>query len=173
MEPYEQGALDGLCGIYSIINATRKVNKINEDKSSSLFNEIVNYYDNKWGFNKVILEGISLHDISQVLNDIIKSKCQIEAKAPFWHHPNTSLDIFWDEMIKFMMKNNTAILLGIGGVYDHWTVVESISEKQIKLFDSCRIKLFNRNRCTTQKPTSKRMHQIIPTHTYFLSKNST
>lgn len=171
MEPYEQGALDSLCGIYSIINATRKIIKINQEQASQLFKDVINYLDEKWGINRVIIEGISLHDISQVLNEIILLKYPIEAKAPFWHYPDTPLDIFWKEMNKFYYEPNCVILLGIGGVYEHWTVVKSISEKQIRLFDSCRIKQFNRNKCTTKKTTSKRIHKLFPTHTYFLRSN--
>jgi hypothetical protein len=168
MEPYEQGALDSLCGVYSIINATRKIVKINEQLSTQLFKELIDFLEEKCGINRIIIDGIGLHDISQVLNYIIKPKYQIEAKAPFWHYPDTTLETFWKEMNNFL-KPNTAILLWIGGkIYDHWSVVESISEKQIRLFDSCRIKQFNRNRCTTKQTSSKRMHQLFPTHTYFL-----
>jgi hypothetical protein len=172
MEPYEQGALDGLCGIYSIINATRKVVKINSAQSQELFNNIMEFLDEKWGLKRVMIDGISLHDISQVLNTIIKPQYPIESYAPFWHFTDTSLDVFWNEMMIFTKANN-AILIGIGGmVYDHWTVVESISNDQIKLFDSYKLKRFDRRRCTTQEATSKRKHQLYPTKTYFLRSAS-
>ena len=170
MEPYEQGALDSLCGVYSIINATRRVIKINGDQASELFGEIIGFLDKKWGLKRVMLEGISLHDISQILNDIINSKYPIESKAPFWHLPDTTLDTFWKDMMNYYVEANTSILIGVGGVYDHWTVVESISNNQIRLFDSYKIKRLDRRKCTTQKSTSKRMHQLYPTHTYFLRR---
>jgi hypothetical protein len=38
MEPYKQGDLDGLCGIYSIINAVRLVHKgLTDDDCDELF----------------------------------------------------------------------------------------------------------------------------------------
>ena len=71
-------------------------------------------------------------------------------------------------MQTFLEVPNRAILLCLGGVYDHWTVVQSISNKQIKFFDSDGLKHLNRSACTTQEPDKKRRHAIYPTHTYFL-----
>lgn len=172
MEPYEQGGLDSLCGVYSIINATRKVIQINRDQASGLFEDIMGFLDEKRRLRRVMIEGISLHDISKILNNIIKAKYSIESKAPFWHFPDTALDLFWNEMMNHCGEENTSILIGIGGVYEHWTVVESVSYDQIRLFDSDKIRRFNRNRCTTQKTTQKRMHRLYPTHTYFLRRKT-
>jgi hypothetical protein len=170
MEPYEQGGLDSLCGVYSIINAARKVVKINKNQALELFNKIIDFLDDEGRFKRVMLEGISLHDISQIINEIIKPKYPIESKAPFWHFPNISLKYFWDEMMDFCTEPNTAILIGVGGIHDHWTVVESIAENRIHLFDSNKIKRFERNRCSTQRTDKKRLHKLYPTHTYFLRR---
>jgi len=45
MKPYRQGALDGLCGVYSIINAVRIVNGIDDEDSEDLFQAIISYLD--------------------------------------------------------------------------------------------------------------------------------
>ena len=52
---------------------------------------------------------------------------------PYKRENKTTLGEFWTGMQNFLEKPNRAILLGLGGVHDHWTVVESISEKQIKI----------------------------------------
>jgi hypothetical protein len=41
MKPYEQGALDGLCAVYSIVNAARIISGIDEEGSRELFKEIM------------------------------------------------------------------------------------------------------------------------------------
>ena len=46
MLPYEQGGLDSLCGLYSIVNAERVINGSTYEESVALFNDIVAYLDN-------------------------------------------------------------------------------------------------------------------------------
>ncbi len=109
---------------------------------------------------------------AELINDIIKIKYPIDSKSPFWRCPDTPLKVFWDKMMEFYPEQNTAILIGLDGVHDHWTVVESITNDRINLYDSDRLKYFNKTRCTTQKPKYNRPHKIIPTHTFFLTKGS-
>ena len=53
MEPFYQGALDSLCGVYSIVNAVRKVTKTID--SQEQFAEIINYLDSKRDLCKIII----------------------------------------------------------------------------------------------------------------------
>ena len=41
MRPYLQGALDGLCAIYGIVNAARIISDIGEEESKNLFKQIL------------------------------------------------------------------------------------------------------------------------------------
>ena len=47
MLPFEQGGLDSLCGLYSIVNAERVVNNTSNDDSLVLFNDIIAYLNKK------------------------------------------------------------------------------------------------------------------------------
>jgi len=62
-----------------------------------------------------------------------------------------------------------AIILGLEGYHDHWTVIESITDKSILLYDSALIKRLARSRCTTVYTTNVRKHLLLPAQTYFLS----
>jgi len=62
-----------------------------------------------------------------------------------------------------------AIILGLNGFHDHWTVIKRISSKSIFLYDSDRIPRLARSQCTTAK--RRRKHLLLPAQTYFLSKN--
>ena len=90
---------------------------------------------------------------------------------PFKNLPNTPLDEFWTEMARFLSAGGErAILIGLGGpMWDHWSVVHTITPRQIRFFDSHKLRQLNRNRCTTTRSTSRRPHVLCPTHTYFLS----
>lgn len=167
MKPYYQGALDGLCAVYSIVNATRIVNGIGEEGSKDLFQEIIFYLDRRIGLPGVLTSGIGLNTIGGILTDVVGDKIK-NRSMPFKHHPNTPLDEFWYFMKAFLEEGEKrAILIGLGGVWDHWSIVDSITDRQIRFFDSHKLRRLNRSRCTTIRATSRRPHMLQPTHTYF------
>jgi hypothetical protein len=171
MKPYEQGALDGLCAVYSIVNATRIISGISEDEAKELFKEIILYLEKTCDLSKILFSGIGLKTIGGILSDVVGDRIRSRS-MPFKQYPETPLDSFWAEMMGFLNggRGRKAILVGVGGpMWDHWSIVESITERQIRFFDSYKLKRLNRNRCATMRSTSSRPHILQPTHTYFLS----
>lgn len=171
MKPYEQGALDGLCAVYGIVNAARIIAGIDEVQSKELFKRIVLYLENKKGLPEILISGIGLKTIGGILNDVVRGYIR-HRSMPFKKYPDTPLDTFWNSMMEFLRngeRRRRAVLIGLGGVYDHWSIVDSITDKQIRLFDSFKLKRLNRNRCATMRCSSSRPHLLFPTHTYFLS----
>lgn len=171
MKPYFQGALDGLCAIYSIVNAARIVAGINEEEARELFSRIIVYLEQNSELSAVLTEGIGLKKIGGILRDVVGDKIPGRA-MPFKHHPETPLDEFWQAMTRFLKEEEKrAILICLGGPHwDHWTIVRSISSRQIRFFDSYKLRRMDRNRCTTTTATILRPHVLCPTHTYFLSE---
>jgi len=170
MKPYEQGALDGLCAVYSIVNAARIISSLSDDDSRELFKEIISYLEKSHDLAQILTSGIGLNTIGAILNEVTATHIK-HRSMPFKHYPETPLDEFWTEMMKFINgSNGRVILIGLGGrLWDHWSLVETITEKQIRFFDSLKLKRLNRSRCATIRPTSSRPHLLCPTHTYFLS----
>ena len=168
--PYLQGALDGLCAIYSIVNAARIISDIGEEESKNLFKQILDYLENSSDLGRVLTEGIGLNTVGSILRDVANGRIP-ERNMPFKHRPDTSLDEFWSEMMAFLDGGSKrAILIGVGGrMWDHWSIVHAISDRQVYFFDSHKLKSLNRSRCTTVRPTALRPHLLCPTHTYFLS----
>ncbi|MFH1351790.1 MAG: hypothetical protein ABII26_12780 [Pseudomonadota bacterium] len=170
MKPYLQGALDGLCAVYSIVNATRIINGIGEEGSKDLFHRIILYLDEKRGLSQTLISGIGLTTIGGIFSEVVGDKIK-NRSMPFKHYPDTPLDEFWQAIMDFIQEEKKrAILIGLGGpMWDHWSIVESITEKQIRFFDSHKLRRLNRSRCSTIRSTSSRPHLLCPTHTYFLS----
>jgi len=170
MKPYIQGALDGLCAIYSIVNAARIISDINEEESRKLFSLILAYLEKTKDLTRVLTEGVDLNTIGSILREVVNHRIPYRS-MPFKHRPETSLDEFWSEMLSFLDGGSKrVILIGVGGpAWDHWSIVHAISERQIHFFDSYRLKCLKRSRCTTTRSTSARPHILCPTHTYFLS----
>lgn len=170
MKPYLQGALDGLCAVYSIVNATRIIADIDEEEAKELFKKILIYLEKSDDLSRILTEGIGLNTIGGILRDVVNARIRNRWML-FKHSPETSLDEFWYKMMHFLDGElKRAILICISGpMWDHWSIVHSISEKQIYFFDSHKLKRLNRSRCTTTRSTVSRPHVLCPTHTYFLS----
>ena len=170
MRPYLQGALDGLCAIYSIVNAARIISDIGEEESKNLFKQILHYLENSADLGRVLTEGIGLNTVGSILRDVANGRIH-DRNMPFKHHPDTSLDEFWSELMSFLDGGSKrAILIGVGGpMWDHWSIVHEINDRQAYFFDSHKLKSLKRSRCTTVRPTAARPHLLCPTHTYFLS----
>ncbi len=115
--------------------------------------------------------GIRLKDIKAILTDVIGDRIPT-IEIPFRGVKNPSLEDFWLKMLSSLYdtKRRRAIILGMSGVYDHWTVVRKITENQIKLFDSSRLGPLNRSECTTAYMAGKRCHVLWPAQTYFLGR---
>ncbi|MEW6672345.1 MAG: hypothetical protein AB1427_11630 [Thermodesulfobacteriota bacterium] len=170
MKPFIQGALDGLCAVYSIVNATRIITDIDEDEAKELFRNILVYLEKTNDLSRILTEGIGLNTIGGILRDVVNHRIH-NRWMPFKHSPETSLDDFWYKMMHFLeAESKRAVLICISGpMWDHWSIVHSISERQIYFFDSHKLKRLNRSRCTTTRSTVSRPHVLCPTHTYFLS----
>jgi len=170
MKPYEQGALDGLCAVYSIVNAGRIISGLSDEQSRELFKQIITFLEQSHDLGKVLVSGLDLNTIGAILNDVTGDLIR-HRSMPFKHYPDTPLEEFWSEMMRFINgEGRRTILIGLGGhQWDHWSIVDSITEKQIRFFDSLKLKRLNRSRCATTRATSLRPHLIHPTHTYFLA----
>jgi len=170
MRPYLQGALDGLCAIYSIVNAARIISDIGEEESKNLFKQILAYLESSADLGRVLTGGIGLNTVGGILRDVTNGRIH-DRNMPFKHRPDTTLDEFWSEMMSFLDGGSKrAVLIGVGGrMWDHWSIVHAISDRQVYFFDSHKLKSLKRSRCTTVRPTAARPHLLCPTHTYFLS----
>ena len=171
MRPYTQGALDGLCAIYSIVNASRIISDMGDEESKALFKNILAYLEeSEEDIRKVLTEGIGLTTLGGILRNVTTEEIKNRA-MPFKHHPEASLTEFWNEMMSFLNSGEKkAILIGLGGhLWDHWSIVHAITDRQIYFFDSYKLKTLPRSRCSTIHATAARPHLLCPTHTYFLS----
>jgi len=168
--PFQQGGLDSLCGLYSIVNAERIINRSSDDETQQLFDDLVHFLARRGLLSKFLIGGI-LHNQMLVILDKVVGKQRISrVQVPWRGVPNPALTTFWQSMQYFL--NGTpgrAIILGLQGYHDHWTVIESLTNRSILLYDSSKIKRLPRPYCTTVYTTNKRKHLLFPAQTYFLS----
>jgi len=170
MPPFQQGGLDSLCGLYSIINAERIINHSSNEETQQLFDDLIHYLSRRGLLTKLLIGGIVHAEMLVILNKVVGKKRILNVQIPWRGILNPDLTAFWKSMQNFMDGSSVrAIILGLQGYHDHWTVIESITNRSIKLYDSASIQRLPRSSCTTVYATGKRKHVLLPAQTYFLS----
>jgi hypothetical protein len=168
--PFQQGGLDSLCGLYSIINAERFINHSTDDEAQQLFDDLVHFLGRRKLLSKLLLGGIIHTEMLLILDKVVGKQRISNVQIPWRGVQNPDLTKFWKSIQNFLDgTSNRAIILGMQGYHDHWTVIESITNRSIKLYDSALIKRLPRSSCTTVYATWKRKHLLLPAQTYFLS----
>lgn len=169
LPPFQQGGLDSLCGLYSIVNAERFINRSSNEEAQDLFDTMIHYLSRKRLLPKLLMDGIIHTHMLDIMDDVLARKV-VNKEVPWRGMPTPDLDGFWKSMQGFLDgKPGRAIILGLKGFHDHWTVIETITSRSILLYDSARIKRLPRTTCTTFYVTERRKHLLLPAQTYFLS----
>ncbi len=170
LPPFQQGGLDSLCGLYSVINAERFINRSSDEEAQQLFNDLIYYLSRRRLLSKILIGGIIHTEMLVILKKVIGKKRIQNVEIPWRGFSNPDLTVFWRSMQNFLDGTpGRSIILGLQGYHEHWTVIESITNRSIWLYDSALIKRLARYSCTTSYVTEKRKHMLLPAQTYFLS----
>ena len=161
-----------MCGLYSIINAERIINRSSDGETQQLFNDLIYYLSRRKLLSKFLIDGIIHTEMLLILDKVVGRQRISNVQIPWRGVHNPDLTKFWKSMQNFLDgTSGRAIILGLQGYHDHWTVIEKITSRSIFLYDSALIKRLPRIRCTTVYATWKRKHVLLPAQTYFLSND--
>lgn len=170
LPPFQQGGLDSLCGLYSIVNAERFINHSTDEESQILFDDLIRFLSRRGLLGRFLIDGILHPQMLVILDKVVGKKRISNVEIPFRGIPNPDLTTFWKSMHNFLDgTGGRSIILGMEGYHDHWTVIEKITNRSILLYDSALIKRLPRTSCTTVYTRGKRWHLLLPAQTYFLS----
>ena len=172
MMPLLQGQLDGLCGVYSTINATRLIEKITREEAHRLFQKISRLIEPRKSLPAILANGLEPNDIAYILTNLIERQYPLKRFKPFHRVRRIALDLYWREVQGFLQaKESRAVILAAESwTWSHWTVIRKATPKTLFLFDSDNMKIFQRRHCTTNEVSKARPILLYPTTTYFLSR---
>ena len=170
LPPFQQGGLDSLCGLYSIINAERFINRSSDEETQQLFDDLIHYLSKRKLLSKFLIGGILHREMLGILYTVVGKRRIANIEIPWRGVANPDLITFWKSIQAFLDGTpGRAVILGLQGYHDHWTVIEKITNRSILLYDSALIKRLPRSSCTTVYATWQRKHVLLPAQTYFLS----
>lgn len=172
IRPRRQGELDGLCGVYSVINAVRllcpEMNKYDEEALFGIL--IASLARRRIRLASAVTLGLdirTLRAIARIACRHIENETGIRLKVRRPQRCRYRLGSFWQVLRTELGKGNIAIF-GMWGRRAHWTVAYKITEKSIRLVDSDNLKLLRRSRCTLR--STQTLCQFYPEDTIILSR---
>lgn len=161
---WHQGSLDGLCGLYSTINAVSSLIALTEDDCTELFRLALEHLDSRTNLKKTILEGMRLPMVKEICNQykpLIKEwgynleVCAICADAG-------NITGVASSIRNWVNGDMQCVIVGLGGKINHWTCITKPFVKAIRFSDSDRIKRLSLYQMTTGKTNNKRQYFIDP-----------
>lgn len=171
LKPYTQGELDGLCGLYAVINAVRLPATIKYKHCQHIFHQSLKLLASQQDLSEVVFDGMSRVCLSKALA-VAATKAPIAWSWPFYRRKAASLAVVWGTVEEFINeREGNAAILWIGGHnWAHWTVVKEATLRKMVLFDSWHRRSLRRWKCTVGEPTRARPTYITPTYTCFISR---
>ena len=156
--PYRQGDLDGLCGVYAIVNAIRRLRpSLTTPQAETLFKHlmrVVRGFD--MGSVAIAHKGLThkqMQRLFEAAGEHMLKVHQIELvvhKVPDDVRRQWSVTALW-RLIGRHVTRKRVVLLGIFGRHDHWTLAVAITRGQITLYDSGDLRVLRRSFCAVRR----------------------
>ncbi|MBM1172324.1 hypothetical protein [Microvirga arabica] len=152
---YRQGDLDGLCGVYAIVNALRYVLRLRDEQCKQLFAKLIKALEQDSPcLHKSLLRGLYWCQLKRLVAVAGKGRCG-DRDLTFQAHPlrlkqdQHTLPDLWAALEQELGPACVAIV-GITGATDHWCVVYQVTPKTLWLLDSDGGTYMRRSRCTVR-----------------------
>jgi hypothetical protein len=161
---YRQGRLDGLCGVYSLINALRLLcPRLDEDACERVFSALIRARARQAASPLAVISGgLSRRELLRLIGlwqrfaakefGITLTVSRLKASEP-------TLRGIWRGLCRVLDGKSVAII-GLDGVERHWTVAHAATERTLRVADSSGLRVIFRSQCTVGR-TSLR-HQLGP-----------
>jgi hypothetical protein len=162
--PFHQGELDGLCGLYAIVNATRLAmwpsNRMKSADCKDFFEFLVACLHKKGMLFTAMTNGMSPRLVSKLLRQSdhwLKRNYDVRLRIKRLRHlkPDAPRIRVVVALASHLRQPNTAALVAVECGHAHWTVVRKVAAGSLLMFDSAgmkRISLAYTTRRTTRLP---------------------
>lgn len=152
LKPYQQGALDGFCGVYSIVNAIRLItypsDGIGEDFCGELFSLLLRLTSQHTGISLLAKYGMPQYQMKYLLGRTShlfcsKKSIRFEASQFLFGKMHLPLHEVLLRLRNQLHEQRCAFIIELSGIHCHWSVIREVSKCRIKLFDSDGLKILN------------------------------
>ncbi|WP_114189015.1 hypothetical protein [Microvirga aerophila] len=157
---YRQGDLDGLCGVYAIVNALRHVLRLRDEQCQKLFGKLIKALEQDCDhLHHPLLRGMYFAQLKRLMvfagqRRIQGQKLKFEARTLRLTRDQRTLPSLWTALNQEVGPACVAIV-GITGATDHWCVVYRVTPKTLWLLDSDGWTYMRRSRCTVRSSRTR------------------
>lgn len=145
---YSQGNCDNLCGVYASINAallsTEGIAKFSKKQVKEWFQLIITDLSKHHKLLTVHKEGSPVELVEnyiQLLQTQVADNVILSYYKPFTE--KTRISTALKKLSTISQQSNKAVIIGIEGFYDHWSLVSKITSDRVFLNDSDGLKFLN------------------------------
>lgn len=170
---YQQGELDMLCGVYSLLNIIQLLCPKSKIKSQKLFFKMLRHLEKikHQNLSKTITNGLTFMDMKRLFNVFLMPE-NLTWGMPFRRWEESDLDQYWDTLKHLLeSKNACCVLIRLTGTYNHWTIVKAMTENTLMLFDSDGHSRINRGNCC-MSTRSHKPHILWPKQTVLIYRSN-
>ena len=176
-QPYRQGDLDGLCGVYSIVNAVRALcPELDQDGAEWLFAHLMQALSKQGvDLSIAVASGIGRVELGRLVRTAVAYiDAELEIRLTVKRLPKalrltSNLGELW-QAFEASLSPGCVAIIGIAGIHSHWTIAAQVTARQVRLYDSGRIAVLRRGRCTVGKAANR--HGIPPKHVFLIARQS-
>lgn len=142
LTPYRQGDLDALCGLYAIINAVQLAvypRRLTRAERRALFARGLDLLDSRGALFDSATDGMALRPWHRLCRAMIEAGGELAGEQLQLILPRPRQIRTTDDALRSIthhLRRGRPVLLEVAGRLDHWTVVVSISDARLTLFDS-------------------------------------
>ena len=140
--PFEQGDLDGLCGVYAVVNATRLAARLHRRLSAAdcadLFAALLAELADEGRLRGFVTHGLGPRVMARLLRRSgrwlrKRHGLALEVRRPFARRDQPGPDACLRVLAGHLARPGTAAIVGSD---EHWTVVRGVTPKRLLLADS-------------------------------------
>ena len=154
--PYEQGHLDGLCGVYSIVNAVQfalwtvkfprphllqQPRRLSDVDAESLFETLLGHLVYSKRLARNVVDGIGPNQINVLLRLADKwlrseKAVQLASERPLHRRDRVGPKTILGRIVTHLSEPGTAAIVGADPPWRHWTVATRVTKSRLHLLDS-------------------------------------
>src|SRR3954453_2547039 len=174
IRPYRQGRLDGLCGIYALVNALRLLcPRLDEDGGERVFCALIKARTRQAASPLAVISGgLSRRELLKLIEPwqrFVAKKLGITLTVKRLKVSDPTLGGIWRGLCQ-ALDGQSVVIIGLDGAERHWTVAYAATERTLRVADSCGLRTILRSQCTVGR-TSLR-YQLRPSEVLVVRRES-
>ena len=158
--PFRQGDLDGLCGVYAIVNAMRALHpRLGRAGAEALFSALVHKLLPSRQRDAPICTGLSTRDLRTLIGVArrhlrdrhgVDIQCVGLGRIAGQRGRVRQVPWLWSALTR-QFENGAVAIVGLGARHNHWTVVVAVTSRTLWLADSGGMQAIRRSACERER----------------------